>query len=620
MSLGPGTRLGSYEIASSIGQGGMGEVYRARDLKLGREVAIKVLAPELASDSERLRRFEQEARAASALSHPNIVHIYDVGESDGTRYIVMELAEGTTLRRVLDDGPLPADRLLEIARQLTDGLAKAHTAGIVHRDLKPENVMVSEDGLVKILDFGLARIAPPAWAIDSERATLARTRHGMLIGTVEYMSPEQASGKSADSRSDQFSLGLIVYEMATGKIAFQRETAAQTLASIIESAPRPMASLNPRLPHGLDRIVNRCLSKDPLGRYPDTRELARELKALSPTIVPPVPVVAARETVPREVASEVRGALKEVRVELKRAFADEVYQLDSEGRIRILSESRLRKRLRQNRYSGLEMVKREGEEVWAPLHETRIFREEVPQTRDPANWAAKRKVTQFAEHLAVYLTFGLVFFFAKGEVPFWMGFWAIGLVAQAVTAVPAAFSIFRSRKSLGEGVKPGARDDLLSEGFREEVGRVRELLERRGGEKRTDLLKEIDGIVDRMRDLVSKRRDLEEQTGIEERERLEKIEREAAMRLEAAAGARDRNLYEKQLEVVRQRRQTIDKALAVLEQLRVRQDVAEHQVKQLRLDLSRAEASSGSVPELSSRLQNIRHEVDAAKMVDEALI
>ena len=256
MSLGPGTRLGSYEIVSSLGQGGMGAVYRARDLKLGREVAIKVLAPELASDSERLRRFEQEARAASALSHPNIVHIYDVGESDGTRYIAMELAEGVTLRRVLAEGPLSAERLLDVARQLADGLAKAHATGIVHRDLKPENVMVSEDGLVKILDFGLAKLSLPAWAIGSEMPTLARTRHGMLIGTVEYMSPEQASGKSADSRSDQFSLGLILYEMATGKIAFQRETAAQTLASIIESAPQPMARLNPSLPHGLDRIVS----------------------------------------------------------------------------------------------------------------------------------------------------------------------------------------------------------------------------------------------------------------------------------------------------------------------------------------------------------------------------
>jgi len=615
MSLGPGTRLGSYEIVSSLGQGGMGEVYRARDLKLGREVAIKVLASELASDSERLRRFEQEARAASALSHPNIVHIYDVGESEGTRYIVMELAEGTTLRRVLDEAPLPPERLLEIARQLADGLAKAHAGGIVHRDLKPENVMVSEDGLVKILDFGLAKLSIPSWAIDPEMATLARTRHGMLIGTVEYMSPEQASGKSADARSDQFSLGLILYEMATGRIAFHRETAAQTLASIIEKAPQPMAALNHRLPHGLDRVVNRCLAKDPARRYADTRELARELKSLSAGVVPPVPATA----VENEVASEVRGALKEVRVELRRAFADEVYQLDSEGRVRALSEARLRRRLRQNRYSGLEMVKREGEEVWIPLHQTRIFREEVPQTRDPAKWAATRKVTQFAEHLAVYLTFGLVWFVAKNEVPFWMGFWAIGLVAQAVGAVPAAMSLFRSRKSLGEGVKPVPRDVLLSEGLRDEVGRVRELLEKRGGENKADLLKEIDGIVERMRDLASKRRDLEEQTGVDERQRLEKIERDAATRLEGAAGARDRSLYEKQLEVVRQRRQTIDKALAVLEQIRVRQDVAEHQVKQLRLDLSRAEASSGSVPELSSRLQDIRHEVDAAEKVDEAL-
>ncbi len=608
MSLVPGTRLGSYEIVSSLGRGGMGEVFRARDLKLGREVAIKVLAPELASDAERISRFEQEARAASALSHPNIVHIYDVGESEGRRYIVMELAEGATLRRVLDGGPLPSERLLDLARQLADGLAKAHAAGIVHRDLKPENVMVSEEGLVKILDFGLARIATPAWAVDSERATLARTRQGMLIGTVEYMSPEQASGKSADWRSDQFALGLILYEMATGRLAFQRESAAQTLASIIENTPLPIASLNPGVPRGLDRIVNRCLSKDPAGRYPDTRELARELKTLSPGAVPPVPT-----DIP------VRRAVRDVRVELRRVFADDVYQLDSEGRVRTLSESRLRRRLRQNRYSGLEMVRREGDEVWVPLQETRIFREEVPERRDPASWLARRKVAQFAQHLAIYLTFGSVFYFKTGEVPFWMGFWAIGLVVQALGAIPAAFSLLRSRKPLGEGAKPRAPDSLLSDGFRDEVGRVRELLERRGGEGTADLLKEIDGIVERMRDLASKRRDLEEQTGVSERERLEKIEREAAIRLSGAAGARDRSLYEKQLEVVRQRRQAIDKALAVLEQLRVRQDVAEHQVKQLRLDLSRAEASSGSIPELSSRLQDIRHEVDAAEKVDEAL-
>ncbi len=615
MSLVPGTRLGSYEIHSSLGQGGMGEVYRARDLKLGREVALKVLAPELASDAERLRRFEQEARAASALSHPNIVHIYDVGECEGTRYIAMELAEGTTLRRVLEDAPLRPERLLEIARQLAEGLAKAHAAGIVHRDLKPENVMVSEDGLVKILDFGLAKLSTPAWAVDSEMATLARTRHGMLIGTVEYMSPEQASGKSADSRSDQFSLGLILYEMATGKIAFQRETAAQTLASIIEKTPPPMAKLNPGIPHGLERIVDRCLAKDPARRYADTRELSRDLKALSPTVVPPLPLGAAIEN---EIASEIRGALGEVRGELRRAFADGVYQLDSGGKVRTLSERRLRRRLRQNHYSGLEMVKREGEDVWVPLHETRLFREEVPVGRDSASWAARRKVVQFAQHLGVYLTFGLALFVKTGEVPFWMGFWAIGLVAQGISAVPAALSLLRSRKALGEGPKREAVE-LLSEGFQDEVGRVRGLLERRGGENQGELLKEIDGIVLRMRDLASKRRDLEEQTGAEERERLARTEREAEKRLEGAMGGRERILYEKQLEVVRQRREAIDKALKVLEQLRVRQDVAEHQVKQLRLELSRAEASSGSVPELSSRLQDIRHEVDAAEKVDEAL-
>jgi DNA repair exonuclease SbcCD ATPase subunit len=224
----------------------------------------------------------------------------------------------------------------------------------------------------------------------------------------------------------------------------------------------------------------------------------------------------------------------------------------------------------------------------------------------------------FAEHIAVFVTFGVAWRLMTGDVPFWMGFWAIGLAAQATSAIPAAISLLRSRKQLGEGAK-ALPPDVLSAGFRDEVERVRGLLERRGGENKAELLKEIDAIVARMQDLASKRKDLEEQTGTEERARLERAETEASARLETASSHRDRSLYEKQVDVVRERRRTIDKALAVLEQLRVRQDVAEHQVKQLRLDLSRAEASKGSVPELSSRLQDIRHEVDAAQLVDEAL-
>ncbi|HEY7818061.1 MAG TPA: serine/threonine-protein kinase, partial [Vicinamibacteria bacterium] len=509
MSLAPGTRLGSYEIVSTLGQGGMGAVYRARDLKLGREVALKVLSPEFSGDAERLRRFEQEARAASSLSHPNIVHIYDVGESEGLRYIAMELAEGTTLRRALARGPLEPEPLLSLARQLADGVAKAHAAGIVHRDLKPENVMVSEDGIVKILDFGLAKLAPPPF-IDSEKATLARTQHGMLIGTVEYMSPEQASGRSADSRADQFSLGLILYEMATGRIAFQRETAAQTLASIIVNEPVPMARLNARIPHGLDRVVNRCLSKDPARRYPDTRELARELKSLSPTVVPEIPRG-------RSIEDEVNTyVLEEVRRELR---GHTRYQLDSEGKVRSLSESRLRKRLRQNRYSGLEMVKREGDDVWVPLHSTHLFREEVPTRQDPAAWAAKRKVISFSEHLGIYVAFALVWRVMTGDVPFWMAFWAIGLVAQAASTIPAALSLWRSRKHRSESPE-ALEPDLLSAGFRDEVQRVRGLLERRGGKDKAELLSEIDRIVERMQDLAAKRQDLEEQTGMEERAHL----------------------------------------------------------------------------------------------------
>ncbi len=196
MSLQPGTRLGNYEVLSELGSGGMGEVYKARDLKLGRVVAIKVLQQEMASDSQRLRRFEQEARAASALNHPNIVTIYEIGEHEGTPYIAMEYVEGKTLREMLAGGPLPNDKLIRYATQMAEGLAKAHQAGIVHRDLKPENIVISVDGYVKILDFGLAKLLP-AGDIGSELSTLVQeTTPGTILGTVGYMSPEQAKGRT----------------------------------------------------------------------------------------------------------------------------------------------------------------------------------------------------------------------------------------------------------------------------------------------------------------------------------------------------------------------------------------------------------------------------------------
>jgi TolB-like protein/Flp pilus assembly protein TadD len=275
-------KLGHYEIIGPIGSGGMGEVYRARDTKLGRDVAIKVLPEEVASDRDRLRRFEQEARAASALNHPNIITIHDIAEEGSTRYIVMEYVEGKTLREMLGGRPLPTKKLLHIAPQIADGLAKAHAAGIVHRDLKPDNLMVSEDGFVKILDFGLAKLAPLVPDADSEAATMTKegTTPGAVMGTVGYMSPEQAKAVPADYRSDQFSMGAILYEMATGQRAFQRDTAVQTLSAIIESEPKPLAELSPSLPSHLRAIVMRCLSKDPHERYDSTRDLARDLRSV----------------------------------------------------------------------------------------------------------------------------------------------------------------------------------------------------------------------------------------------------------------------------------------------------------------------------------------------------
>jgi serine/threonine protein kinase/tetratricopeptide (TPR) repeat protein len=282
--LKPGTRLGTYEILTPLGIGGMGEVYRARDEKLGRDVAIKVLPAELAQDPARRKRFETEAQAASALNHPNIITIHDIGQEGPCLYILMELVSGKTLRSLLDEGPLSPNVLVRFARQLAEGLAKAHAAGIVHRDLKPQNVMVTDDGYIKILDFGLAKVTPVELAADepereSESPTLVKggTRPGTVLGTVGYMSPEQARGEEADHRSDQFSLGAILYEMATGRRAFQRQTAVQTLSAILESQPQEMALLSGTVSEPFHVVVERCLSKQRAARYEKTAELADAL-------------------------------------------------------------------------------------------------------------------------------------------------------------------------------------------------------------------------------------------------------------------------------------------------------------------------------------------------------
>jgi serine/threonine protein kinase/tetratricopeptide (TPR) repeat protein len=288
MTIPTGTRLGPYEITDLVGTGGMGEVYRARDTRLGREVAIKILPVRTAADRDRLARFEKEARLASALNHPNIVTIYDIGEAESIPYIAMELVSGQTLRQVMSAGPIPIDRVVDIAVQIADGLAKAHDAGIVHRDLKPENVMITNDGFVKILDFGLGKFRPGDLAIPVTAATIpqgtAFTEPGMIIGTVDYMSPEHAAGEDADFHSDQFSFGSLVYEMTAGQRPFRRPTAVQTMSAIIAEAPAPLTALIPAVPTALRDIIVRCLEKSPGKRYPSTREIVTELRGLSALI------------------------------------------------------------------------------------------------------------------------------------------------------------------------------------------------------------------------------------------------------------------------------------------------------------------------------------------------
>jgi formylglycine-generating enzyme required for sulfatase activity len=287
LALAPGTRLGSYEVVAPLGAGGMGEVYRARHLKLGREAAIKVLPAELASDLERLRRLEREARAASALNHPAIVTIYDVDEDAGTRYIAMELVEGVTLRARLRDGPLPVQEALRLAAGIAEGLARAHEAGIVHRDLKPDNVMITRDGHPKLLDFGLAKQVASADQAESELATVSRTtRAGVVLGTVPYMSPEQAAGRPVDHTSDQFAFGVMLFEMLCGRRPFLGDSVAAVLGAILRDPPPPLRSIRPEAPRSVATVVDRCLAKDKARRYPSTAELRDALHACQDSMRP----------------------------------------------------------------------------------------------------------------------------------------------------------------------------------------------------------------------------------------------------------------------------------------------------------------------------------------------
>jgi eukaryotic-like serine/threonine-protein kinase len=283
MALTSGTKLGPYEIQASIGAGGMGEVYRAHDARLDRTVAIKVLPASFSADRDRLQRFAQEARAAAALNHPNILSIFDIGDQQGAPYVVSELLEGETLRDRLRSGPISSRKTIDYAVQVARGLSAAHEKGIVHRDLKPENLFLTNDGRMKILDFGLAKLTRPETESGSADAPTmhAATEPGLVMGTVGYMSPEQVRGKAADQRSDIFAFGAILYEMVSGKRVFHGETAADTMSAILKEEVPELSETARNVPPGLDRIVRHCLEKSPTQRFHSAGDMAFDLEALT---------------------------------------------------------------------------------------------------------------------------------------------------------------------------------------------------------------------------------------------------------------------------------------------------------------------------------------------------
>ena len=629
-ALASGARIGSYEVIDRLGAGGMGEVYHARDTRLGRTVAIKVLRS--GADPQLLQRLDREARAASALNHPNIVHIYDVGEAadvPGAHYVVMEHVEGETLRRRLRPGPLPLGEVLDLGAQLADGLAKAHRAGIVHRDLKPENLMVTPDGLLKILDFGLAKlvVAPLGDLVDT-RETLSRqggTQAGMLVGTLEYMSPEQASGRAVDHRTDQFSLGLILYEMAAGRAAFRRDTPAQVLAAVIEREPEPLSRLRGDVPSALEALVSRCLQKDPERRFKKTDELSVELAALAGRSRSGSLAERAR---PAETSPAISAEVMPARTTpAPPVSGPPVYHVQTRRRVKEYDEGEIAELIRKGKLTGVELVRRDDEEQWQPLFESKVYRREIPTLTDPRDAARMRVLRAVGGHFTGFFITSVVMYATQGHFPFWLAIWGAVLAMQAVSAIPAGLVLLRKHRegedrAVGAGATPNdaappALPARVLSPIEQEAARVRGLIEKLGGPDAKGLIAEVDGILKLTADLEARQVDLEEQTSDRERALLARAVADARARLERADLDQDRRLFERQLEVVQGREEAIVKAVRVLERLRVRREVAEHQLKQLRLDLSRGAASGLDVPELSSRLQFIRYEVDAREEVKE---
>ena len=328
-SLPADTRIAHYRVISELGRGGMGAVYRADDTRLGRQVALKILPPDLAHDPERMQRFVQEARLASSLTHPNVATIYEIGQDQGYWFLAMELIEGRPLSEKIQLGPLGFPEIVRIASQVADALDDAHSKGIVHRDIKPANLMLTPRGHVKVLDFGLAKLEPGAAREDTQLMTSA----GIVMGTAAYMSPEQALGRTVDHRTDLFSLGVALYEMATGRLPFPGQNAQETIVSILNTQPAPIARLNYEAPPEFEHVVRKCLEKEPERRYQSARELLVDLRNLERDSNPPG--AAPSSGIAGRVGGKLRAAIVDDE-ELARALLREYLQSNPE--IEIVAE------------------------------------------------------------------------------------------------------------------------------------------------------------------------------------------------------------------------------------------------------------------------------------------
>ncbi|MBW2454312.1 MAG: protein kinase [Deltaproteobacteria bacterium] len=655
-----------YQLIEELGAGGMGTVWRARHLTLEADVAVKILHPELAEREQTLERFLREAKAGAQLRSPHVVQILDHGLDEGTAFICMELLEGESLADRLEQrGRLRPEVVQRVMIHVERAVSRAHQAGIVHRDLKPDNVfLVDNDGeiVAKVLDFGVAKRSATELADDATASV--ETATGALLGTPYYMGPEQlVSGAEVDHRADLWAMAVMTYECLCGTRPFGGATIGDVVLSVC-SAPPPVPSDQGPVPAGFDQWFATATRREPTDRYDSARQqtealvtvLARSADGMAQTTdrsaaLGPESPAALLATAPTVATAPKRRA----RVSANGGDGPEPhpggesgapapsgpvrYLVQKEGKVHTYEEAKLLKQLRKNDLSGLELIRRESDPEWQPLYETELFRREVPHRGDPRDAARWRQLRDFGAHLAIWVVVCWVVTFPwSGGWHWWKWFWGLFVAIHGARVAPTAWAMWREGKLLPwkrrHRLAPGAAETTRglpdrrpdeadrstgAAGLEQEVDHLRELLSSRTGAAAAGLRQRLDQLASAARQLATRQAAIESEITPEREQELSGAEQQAHRRAAEAKTDLERDLCTQELTAIGERRQAMAAARQALQPLRARRNVAAHQLEQLRIDLASADARALRLPDLSSRIDEIRIEAEAIEEVEEAL-